>query len=134
MYCATPGAYTRRYSVCGPPFVYCSRRVESSMPAKGNFLPPATKLWQGNVFTPVCDFVHAGGGLCPGVSVQGGLCPGDLCPGGSLSGRPPCHHTVTCGWYTSYWNAFLLLNFFALIQSGRSDRMVYLRKNSILDS
>ena len=22
------------------------------------FLPPATKLWQGNVFTPVCHSVH----------------------------------------------------------------------------
>ena len=63
-------------------------------------LPPATKLRQGNVFTPVCDSVHGGssvqrglcperslsGGLCPGVSVQGGLCPDeDLCPGGGLS-------------------------------------------------
>ena len=49
------------------------------------FLPPATKLWQGNVFTPVCDSVHGEGGslsrggvLCP----EGGLCPGGLCPGG----------------------------------------------------
>ena len=25
-------------------------------------LPPATKLWQGNVFTPVCHSVH--GGIC----------------------------------------------------------------------
>ena len=25
------------------------------------FLPPATKLGQGYVFTPVCDFVHKGG-------------------------------------------------------------------------
>ena len=31
------------------------------------FLPPATKLQQGNVFTPICDSVHGGGG--------GGLCP-----------------------------------------------------------
>ena len=70
------------------------------------------------------------GGLCPGGSLSGrSLSRGGLCPG-----DPPCHHTVTCGWYTSYWNAFLLLYFFALIQSGRSDRMVYLRKNSILDS
>ena len=27
------------------------------------FLPPATKLWQGNVFTRVCDSVRGGGGL-----------------------------------------------------------------------
>ena len=59
-------------------------------------LPPATKLRQGNVFTPVCDSVHRGrvsvqGGLFPGgvsvqegVSVQGDLCLGGLClcPGG----------------------------------------------------
>ena len=48
-------------------------------------LPPATKLRQGNVFTPVCDSVR-GGGLCPGVSVQwGSLSSGGLCPVGSLS-------------------------------------------------
>ena len=64
------------------------------------------------------------GSLCPGgflyrgalsrrVSVQGGLCPvgslsGDLCPVGSLSGGLclGVRHTVTCGWYASYWNAF----------------------------
>ena len=43
------------------------------------YLPPATQLRQGNVFTPVCDSVHRGG------SVQ----EGGLCPGGSLPGRPP---------------------------------------------
>ena len=91
------------------------------------FLPSATKLRQGDVFTSVCHSVH-GMGLCPegsltrgslsrGVSVQGGLCPGGLCPGGGggrwgvgvhggLSGRPP-PSTITCGWYVSYWNAFL---------------------------
>ena len=49
-------------------------------------LPPATKLRQGNVFTPVCDSVHGGvsvpagttdhitgGSLSRGVSVQGGV-------------------------------------------------------------
>ena len=45
------------------------------------FLPPATKLRQGNVFTPVCDSVQAGslsrGGLCPGgVSVRRSLSRG----------------------------------------------------------
>ena len=56
------------------------------------------KLRQGNVFTPVCDSVHGGGGLCHmtrgglrprglclGVSVQGGLCLGGLWSRGSLS-------------------------------------------------
>ena len=37
---------------------------------------PQTKLWEGNVFTLVCDSVHrvwslSMGGLCPGVSVRG---------------------------------------------------------------
>ena len=76
---------------------------------------PQTKLWEGNVFTLVCDSVH--GVLCPGVfvwgslsrgisvqevsvqgflsrrvSVQGGLCPwaslssGGLCLGGLCPG------------------------------------------------
>ena len=58
----------------------------------------------GNVFTPVCGFVHSGvpvlGGLCPGgslsrgISVQEGLCQGKSQSRGSLSrvslsGRPP---------------------------------------------
>ena len=54
-------------------------------------LPPATTLRQGNVFIPVCNSVHKSI-LCQG----GGLCQGD----------PP--HTVTCGQYASYRNAFLL--------------------------
>ena len=60
-------------------------------------LPPATKLQEGNVFTPVCDSVHKG------VSAQGGLCPR-----GSLLGElGPVSVMVTCGRYASYWNAFL---------------------------
>ena len=47
------------------------------------YLPPATKLRQGNVFTLVCDSVHREGGLCLGVSVQ---VQGDLCLGGALYG------------------------------------------------
>ena len=41
-------------------------------------LPPAKKLREGDVFTPVCDSVHGGQSLCPrgslsrGVSVQEG--------------------------------------------------------------
>ena len=59
-------------------------------------LPPATKLRQGNVYTLVCDSVHREG----------------LCPGRGVSVRETSrHHTVTCGWYASYWNAF----FFFLI-------------------
>ena len=89
-------------------------------------LPPATKLRQGNVFTPVVILFGGGGSLCPGVSVQwgslssGGLCPvgflssGGLCPGGlhlggSLSrggspsgGSPSRGGGGLCpGWYLS---------------------------------
>ena len=59
------------------------------------FLPPATKTWQGNFFTPVCDSVHKehlchcmhhrshdqGGVLCPGCLCPQGLCAGGLCLG-----------------------------------------------------
>ena len=63
---------------------------------------PQTKLRQGNVFTPACDYVRGEGGrsLSKGVSVWGGLSPGgslsskggfclgggSLCSGESLSG------------------------------------------------
>ena len=84
-------------------------------------LPPATKLRQGNVFTPVVLLFGGGegvsvqgslssGDLCPvGVSVQWGFCPvgvsvqgvsiwGDLCPEGgpSRGGGGLCP-----GWYLS---------------------------------
>ena len=64
-------------------------------------LPPATKLWQGNIFTGVCQSFCSGGSLSQhapqvtwpgeGVSVQGGLCLGGslsrgLCPGGLCLG------------------------------------------------
>ena len=60
------------------------------------FLPPATKLRQGYVFTPVCQsFCSRGFSVPAGVSVQGGLCPGGLCPGGSLSRRGSLSRGVT---------------------------------------
>ena len=58
------------------------------------FLPPATKLRQGNVFTPVCDSVQGGGipvqggSLYMGVCVQGGLCPGVCVQGVSVRETP----------------------------------------------
>ena len=54
------------------------------------YLSPATKLRQGNVFTPVCDSFHRGG-LCP----VGSLSKGVLCPGGSLS-REVCVQVGLC--------------------------------------
>ena len=47
-------------------------------------LPPAMKLRQGNVFTPVCDSVNRG------VSVLGGLCPAGLFQGD----KPPPPATI----------------------------------------
>ena len=53
-----------------------------------SFLPPATKLGQGYIFTGVCDSVHGRGGGVPasrGCLLGGGGClvPGELpCPGG----------------------------------------------------
>ena len=58
-----------------------------------------------------------GGSLCPW-----GLCPGGICLGGMVSvlgcpsrgvslrenPRTETPRLVTCGWYASYWNAFLL--------------------------
>ena len=51
------------------------------------YLPPATKLGQGYIFTGVCDSVHRGvcsreGGV--GVSALGGLVQRGLLPGGCL--------------------------------------------------
>ena len=67
----------------------------------------------------LCKGISVQGGLCPGISVQGGLCPG-VCPGESLSRGVSVRetsHTVTCGQYVSYWNAFL----YTVIFSGTKD-------------
>ena len=82
-----------------------SRRGSRRETTTPDFLPPATKLEQGYVFTRVCDSVQGGSrslsGGCVGVSiwgvsiwgvsvwgvsVQGGLWLGGLCLGGSLAG------------------------------------------------
>ena len=100
-------------------------------------LPPATKLQQGNVFTPVCHSVHRGG-VCtpqadtPSHSDTPGQTPPAQCmlrytpPAQCMLGySPSCPvhagiHTPcpvhagiwsTSGQYTSYWNAFLLILF-----------------------
>ena len=89
------------------------------------FLPAATKLGQGNVFTGVCDSVHRRG--------RGGLpqcmlgCQPPRTRQTPGPGRPPRDQTAPCpdqadppreadasiqsmsGRYASYWNAFLLL-------------------------
>ena len=57
--------------------------------------------------------VHGGGGAWSrGVPVPGGAWSGGSGPGGGLvlGGVPG----PRCGWYVSYWNAFLLMFFFQL--------------------
>ena len=48
-------------------------------------------LGQGNIFTSVCQEFCSQGGC--------------LVPGGVW--RPPLRDGYCCGWYASYWNAFL---------------------------
>ena len=46
-------------------YAICSLIIESFYLLNASFLPAATKLGQGNVFTGVCDSVHGGGeGVC----------------------------------------------------------------------
>ena len=59
-------------------------------------LPPATKLREGNVFTPVCDSVH-GRGVCPG-----GLCQGDPPPYGNVRAVRILRYMVSCGGKQKY--------------------------------
>ena len=47
------------------------------------FLPPATKLRQGNVFTPICQSFCSQGGMHGwGCAWQGGSCGGGVCDQG----------------------------------------------------
>ena len=67
------------------------------------FLPPATKLGQGYIFTGVCDSVHRGGSA----SVHAGIpLPG---PGSHPLPRNRAYLEIrsTSGRYASYWNAIL---------------------------
>ena len=60
---------------------------------RDTLLPPATRLWQDNAFTPVCDSAHR-----VGVSVGGGgLCPVGSLSGRSLSGGVPVREIPLCG-------------------------------------
>ena len=80
---------------CEPSQMKGHDHIEKSTLPKYMLLPPATKLRQGNVFTPVSHSVHGEGSLSQhapqvtwprGVSVQWGLCPGGVfVQGGSLS-------------------------------------------------
>ena len=77
------------------------------------FLPPATKLRQGNVFTPVCHSVH--GGVChpPGRHPHlGRHSPGQTPPRADTPCAVHAGIRPTSGRYASYWNAILLENIF----------------------
>ena len=96
---------------------HSSLSVNCTFPSKYQILgslPPATKLRQGNVFTPVCDSVHWNslsqhapqvtwpGGLCPGRSLsRDGLCPGGPCLGGLCAGGTLCRRSLSRG--VSVW-------------------------------
>ena len=67
-------------------------------PPLGAFLPSATKLWQGNMFTPVCHSVHRGVLPQGSASVHAGIHTAPLGrhppPGQTPPGRhPPDRHT-----------------------------------------
>ena len=76
---------------------WISLRVKTPLESFLVYLPLATKLGQGNVFTGICDSVNrVGGCLVPGGSAPGGvpglggcLVPGDVCSGGCLVETPP---------------------------------------------
>ena len=55
-------------------------------------LPPATKLRQGNVFTPACHSVHRGGHVWLGVHTWWGVCVAGrgVCMAGGMHGRGAC--------------------------------------------
>ena len=72
-------------------------------------LPPANEVCEGYVFTGVCLFSGVGMFLSRGVSVQVGSMSGGVCRGDP--------HTVMCGQYASYWNAFFFLFCFLVFLS-----------------
>ena len=137
MSCATQGCTEhvhKRYSVFVALFVYWDMVAYQNVTPETElkcrttdhpFLPPATKLGQGYIFTGVCHSVNRGvsapGGLLwGGCLLPGGLLPGGCllsggvwsrgkwsAPGGCLMETPPKDgHCCPVG-CASYWNAFL---------------------------
>ena len=76
-------------------------------------LPPATKLWQGNILTGVCDSVHRG--VCLSACWHTPPPRGGRLPPGPGTPPPPeqsilgdtVNEQAVC---TSYWNAILFLS------------------------
>ena len=60
------------------------------------------------MFLHLSVILFMGESLSRGVSVQRGSLSRGVSVWGSLSRETPHCHTVTCGRYASYWNAFLL--------------------------
>ena len=107
-----PSAYADR-SMTGYPIVSAASHATSTCKEwvrDALFLPAATKLGQGNVFTSVC-LSTGGRGVC--LSACWDTPPTRHPPG---PGTPPreadCSIRLTSGRYASYWNAFLLLTVF----------------------
>ena len=72
-------------------------------------LPPAHQLLEGNVFTGVCHSVHGGQGIGPRGQDKA-LYP--IPSGTDIQWCLSNHLRLASRQYTSYWNAFLLLNVF----------------------
>ena len=108
-----------------PPKWNAGSACESNTFIDAMSLPPATKLRQGNVFTPVCHSVHGVGVSVPACTT-GHMTRGSLSGGvsvqmggsvqGGLLGRTPRPSMATSEWYISYWNAFLYIHFFHFTQ------------------
>ena len=80
------------------------------------YLPSATKLRKGNIFTSVCqEFCPRGGGaggLPRGVCL---VCITACTEADTPRQNPPPADGYCCGRYASYWNAFLLIQVFFII-------------------
>ena len=90
-----------------------------------SFYRPKTKLWEGNVFTPVCHSVHRAEGVylsacwdthTPGQTPPGKHPTGQTPPWANThpwADTPPGRHPPPGGHcrgrYASYWNAFLFI-------------------------
>ena len=94
------------------------------------YLPPATKLGQGNIFRSKCQEFCLGGmhGMGACMAGEGGMCGRGAWQGGML-GRGGIHGRYykirsMSGRYASYWNAFLFILNLELIFLPRKETIV----------
>ena len=96
-------------------------RIVNHSACLSKLLPSANVVCEGYVFTPVCDSVNRGGGMCgcPGacmVAPGGGMrgCSGGACVvarGGGMHGiQQDTEKRSMSGRYASYWNAYLFFH------------------------